>query len=98
MPAPPTTVLEGGRAASGHESAGQRPPRRRSFRESRELESIERELPDWEARRRELEGLLSTTDGSDYGLLENLTRELAELVERIGAAEERWLALSELPG
>jgi ABC transport system ATP-binding/permease protein len=77
--------------------AGTTTPRRRSFRESRELETIERELPGWEARRRELEELLARGGSSDYGLLENLTRELAELVERITGAEERWLVLSELP-
>ena len=68
------------------------------FRESRELESIERDLPGWEERRRELEHLLATPSAGDYGRLEQLTRELAALVERIGAAEERWLALSELAG
>ncbi len=85
-------------AAPAGSGDGERPPRRRSFRESRELESIERDLPGWEERRRELEHLLATPSAGDYGRLEQLTRELAALVERIGAAEERWLALSELAG
>ncbi|MCS5693062.1 ABC-F family ATP-binding cassette domain-containing protein [Cyanobium sp. FGCU-6] len=72
-------------------------PRRRSFKESRELEALERDLPAWEERRRELEALLGS-GGADYDRLSALTQELAELVERIGAAEERWLALSELAG
>jgi len=71
-------------------------PRRRSFRESRELEGIERDLPNWEARRHELEQLLATPGEGDYGLLEQLTHELAEVVDRIDDAEERWLVLSEL--
>ena len=72
-------------------------PRRRSFKENRELEAIERDLPAWEERRRELEALLGR-GGADYDRLNALTEELADLLERIGAAEERWLALSELAG
>jgi ATP-binding cassette subfamily F protein uup len=71
-------------------------PRRRSFKEGRELERIEAELPGLEQRRRELEQLLAAPTGGDYARLEDLTRELAALVERIAAAEERWLVLSEL--
>ena len=73
------------------------PPRRRSFKENRELESIERDLPLWEERRGSLETSLANPSGGDYGQLETLTQELAELVERIHSAEERWLELSERP-
>ena len=72
-------------------------PRRRSFKENRELESIERDLPLWEERRGSLETSLANPSGGDYGQLETLTHELAELVERIHSAEERWLELSERP-
>jgi ATP-binding cassette subfamily F protein uup len=72
-------------------------PRRRSFRECRELEAIERDLPVWEARRGELERTLQAGTVTDYGEMERLTTELADLVARIAAAEDRWLALSELP-
>lgn len=71
-------------------------PRRRSFKESRELERLESELPELEQRRRELEQHLAAPSGPDYARLEALTHELAALVERIAAAEERWLTLSEL--
>ncbi len=71
-------------------------PRRRSYRESRELEALERDLPLWEARRAELEGLLAGE--GDFARLEALTHELADLVERISSGEERWLTLSELAG
>ena len=73
------------------------PPRRRSFKENRELEAIERDLPLWEERRGSLETSLANPSGGDYGQLETLTHELAELVERIHSAEERWLELSERP-
>jgi ATP-binding cassette subfamily F protein uup len=71
-------------------------PRRRSFKETRELERLESELPELEQRRRELEQQLAAPSGPDYARLEALTHELAALVERIAAAEERWLTLSEL--
>jgi ATP-binding cassette subfamily F protein uup len=71
--------------------------RRRSFKETRELEQLDQQLPQWEARRGELEGLLAA-GGSDYAALEALSAELSELLARIARGEERWLELSELAG
>ena len=75
-----------------------RPPqqRRRSFKESRELERLERELPELESRRAALEQHLAA-GSSDYDRLEALSQELAALGHSIETAEERWLELSELP-
>jgi ATP-binding cassette subfamily F protein uup len=73
-------------------------PRRRSFRETKELATIERDLPAWEERRQRLEHQMALPAGGDYGELEALSHELAELLERIASAEERWLELSELVG
>jgi ATP-binding cassette subfamily F protein uup len=70
--------------------------RRRSYRENRELEALERDPPSWEGRRAELEAALAAPSGLDHGVLESHSHELAELIERIAAAEERWLALSEM--
>ncbi len=99
-PAPPapTASAPGPAAGKAPRPASLQPdgPRRRSFKEGRELERIEAELPVLEQRRRELEQQLGAGSGGDHALLETMTRELADLVERIDAAEERWLALSEL--
>jgi ATP-binding cassette subfamily F protein uup len=84
-------------SSNNRPSAKPTPPRRRSFKENRELESIERDLPLWEERRSSLETSLAHPSGGDYSQLETLTQELAELVERIHGAEERWLELSERP-
>ncbi len=70
-------------------------PRRRSFKETRELAQLDDDLPRWEDERRELESQLART-GSDYARLETLTLELAALNQRLEAGEERWLELSEL--
>ena len=72
-------------------------PRRRSFKETRELADLETSLPAWEEQRRQLEQALSSA-GSDYTALERCTQQLAELGERISKGEERWLTLSELGG
>ena len=72
-------------------------PRRRSFKETRELADLETNLPAWEEQRRQLEQALGSA-GSDYTALEKCTQQLAELGERISKGEERWLALSELAG
>ena len=67
-------------------------PRRRSFKESKELESLERELPKMEQRKTELEQAIA----SGAGDLTSLSQELANLMETLDSSEERWLELSEL--
>ena len=67
-------------------------PRRRSFKESRELESLERELPQMEQRKSDLEQAISSGQGD----LTSLSHDLARLLETLETSEERWLELSEL--
>ena len=67
-------------------------PRRRSYKESRELESLERELPQMEQRKSDLEQAISSGQGD----LTSLSHDLASLLERLETSEERWLELSEL--
>ena len=93
-PAPnPTKTSPAGTTKTSTQKPAQ--PRRRRFKESRELESLETNLPAWEARRSALQQQLGS-GGSDYTALEGLTAELAGLSAQIDAGEERWLALSEL--
>ncbi|QNI56342.1 ABC transport system ATP-binding/permease protein [Synechococcus sp. BIOS-E4-1] len=66
--------------------------RRRSFKESRELEAIERELPQMEQRKADLEQAISNGQGD----LTDLSQDLASLLEALETSEERWLELSEL--
>ena len=67
-------------------------PRRRSFKETRELEILERTLPDLEKRKADLEAAI----GSGQGDLTHLSHDLAALLEQLEESEERWLELSEL--
>ncbi len=85
----------GGQAPKTADRGGQGEPRRRSYKERRELAQIEADLPRWEAERSNLEQQLAA-GGSDYTQLETLTQSLADLSSRLHNAEERWLELSEL--
>jgi len=67
-------------------------PRRRSFKESRELESLEHELSQMEQRKADLEQAISSGQGD----LTSLSHDLASLLEALETSEERWLELSEL--
>lgn len=69
--------------------------RRLSFNEKRELERLEKEIPELEARKAELEQSLC----SGTLPIDELTRrsvEVSELIGRIDELSMRWLELSEI--
>lgn len=89
--APPTAAPSSARPRGGAGAV-----QRLSNRESRELEALERDLPHWEEERRSLEQQIALVGSAvSFSEREQLSTALAELVERIAAGEERWLALSE---
>ena len=99
-PAAATLTIDAAAAVTPTKATGERgaqKPRRRSYRESRELTDLEQKLPGWEELRSRLEAELAGSSQGDYARLEALTEELAALAERIHAGEERWLELSDLP-
>ena len=67
-------------------------PRRRSFKETKELQALDQRLPELEARRESLEQAM-TEKGADIA---KLSLDLAEVMQSIAHAEDRWLELSEL--
>ena len=93
-----TAAAEGNRNRSNGEQTSKelasknQGPRRRSFKESRELESLEHELPQMEQRKADLEQAISSGQGD----LTSLSHDLASLLEALETSEERWLELSEL--
>jgi ATP-binding cassette subfamily F protein uup len=94
---PPLHDPDPGAAAPARPAAAEGAARRhrRSYKENRELAQLELNLPRWEEQRHALEQRVAQAS-RDRSRLEQLTAELAGLSERIDAAEERWLALSEL--
>ena len=66
-------------------------PRRRNFKETKELAALDQQLPELELQKEELEQQM-TQEGADMA---KLSLDLADLISRIEQAEERWLELSE---
>ncbi|MCP4973234.1 MAG: ABC-F family ATP-binding cassette domain-containing protein, partial [Prochlorococcus sp.] len=85
-----TSELPGSAAQSSTNKENK--PRRRSFKETRELEFLDQNIPLLEAKRAELEASLAKGDND----LTLLSQELADLIETLHNNEERWLELSEL--
>ncbi|MDC0270028.1 ATP-binding cassette domain-containing protein, partial [Synechococcus sp. AH-551-N23] len=80
------------KAASKQGSIPDNKPKRRSFKESKELERLDSDLPALELRKQELEQAMA----SGRGDLSSLSLELAALLDSLHTSEERWLELSEL--
>ncbi|MFM7423520.1 MAG: ABC-F family ATP-binding cassette domain-containing protein [Elainella sp.] len=73
-------------------------PRRLSYKEKREFEQLETQIPTLEAEKAALEARLYNDPPSDFTELQTLTATLAELDQTIETATERWLELAELVG
>ena len=80
------------KATSKQGSIPDNKPKRRSFKESKELERLDSDLPALELRKQELEQAMASGGGD----LSSLSLELAALLDSIHTSEERWLELSEL--
>ena len=70
-------------------------PRKLSFKEKREYETLETQIPDMELEKEEIEKILYNTPPSDFTEMQQLTEKLAELTQAIDTATERWLELAE---
>ena len=73
-------------------------PRKLSFKEKREYETLEARIPALEAEREALEQRLYGDPPADFTEMQQLTEKLASLTAEIDAATERWLELAELAG
>jgi ATP-binding cassette subfamily F protein uup len=69
--------------------------RKLSFKEKREYEQLEAQIPAMEAQKEELEALLYQNPPTDFGDMQTLTEKLANLVQSIDEATERWMELAE---
>jgi ATP-binding cassette subfamily F protein uup len=70
--------------------------RKLSYKEKRELEQLEQQIPLWEAEKANLEKTLYEQPSGGYTQLQALTEQLAQLNQAIDTGTERWLELSEL--
>lgn len=69
--------------------------RKLSFKEKREYEALEVQIPAMEAERAELEQLLYRNPPGGFTKVQQLSERLAELTDAIDTATERWLELAE---
>jgi ATP-binding cassette subfamily F protein uup len=70
-------------------------PRRLSYKERRELQTLERQIAEMESRKEHLTEQINQS-GSDYQRYEELAAELTALDTELDAAVERWSELAEL--
>ncbi|BAP17108.1 ABC-F family ATP-binding cassette domain-containing protein [cyanobacterium endosymbiont of Epithemia turgida] len=69
--------------------------RKLSFNEKHEYKKLEEQIPELEAKKETLEQILYSSTPSDFTKIQELTKELAQLIESIETATGRWLELAE---
>ena len=69
--------------------------RKLSFKEKREYEMLETQIPEMEAQKEKIEKTLYNNPPTDFTEMQQLSQSLAELIQKIDTATERWLELAE---
>jgi len=72
--------------------------RKLSFKEKRELELLETQIPQLEAEKEEIQKTLFNQPPGGFSAVQQLSERLSELEKAIDAATERWMILSEMQG
>jgi ATP-binding cassette subfamily F protein uup len=70
-------------------------PKKLSYKEKREYEQLEAQIPELEAEKEGIETTLYGQPPSGYSEVQALSERLAELTTAIDAATERWMELAE---
>jgi ATP-binding cassette subfamily F protein uup len=86
---PPLTHQSNNRSQANNKS------RKLSFKEKREYEQLEAQIPEMETEKTEIEQVLYNAPPSDFTQMQQLTERLAALTEAIDRSTERWLELAE---
>lgn len=73
-------------------------PRKLSFKEKRELETLETKIPELEAEKVAIEQKLYNSPPAGFTEVQKLSEHLASLEEQIEASTIRWMELSEIEG
>lgn len=66
-----------------------------SYKEKREYEQLEQEIPNLEAEKTHIENQLYSSPNGDFSQLQTLTEKLAQLSHSIDQKTERWLELAD---
>ncbi|MBD2081157.1 ABC-F family ATP-binding cassette domain-containing protein [Leptolyngbya sp. FACHB-17] len=73
-------------------------PRKLSFKEKRELETLETKIPELEAEKAAIEKKLYNNPPAGFTEVQKLSEQLAKLEEQIETSTIRWMELSEIEG
>jgi len=73
-------------------------PRKLSFKEKRELETLETQIPELEAEKSSIEQKLYNDPPAGFTEVQKLSERLASLEEQIETSTIRWMELSEIEG
>lgn len=84
------------KAKAGKERGPQKA--RLSYKEQQEYESIETEIPQLEAEKKEIEGIFSSGDELTPERVNGLSARMEQILARLDELEMRWLELSEIKG
>lgn len=71
---------------------------RLSYKEQQEYDSIEKEIPQLEAEKKEIEGIFSSGDELTPERVNELSARMEQILARLDELEMRWLELSEIKG
>jgi ATP-binding cassette subfamily F protein uup len=82
-------------AKHGTQSAPSPKPQKLSYKEKREYEQLETQIPELEAEKEALEKWLYDNSASGYDEMKTLSEKLAALTQTIDTATERWMELAE---
>ncbi|MBW4653325.1 MAG: ABC-F family ATP-binding cassette domain-containing protein [Kaiparowitsia implicata GSE-PSE-MK54-09C] len=95
----PTATSASPTGADAKRPAAPPPPsagsRKLSYKEKREYEQLEHQIPTLEAERETLEQTLYQNPPDDFEALQQMTERLAAITHQIDASTERWMELAE---
>ncbi len=66
-----------------------------SYMDKREYDRLEKDIPELERKKEELQSDISDSDNTDYKYLEEMSNQLAALEQKIDEAMTRWMELDE---
>lgn len=89
LPLIPTSTTNSGTAPTSTKT------RKLSYKEKREYETLDAQIPQLEAEKKDLERTMYHNPPSGYAAVQKLSDQLAKLNEAIDKATERWLELAE---
>ena len=78
-------------------NSAEQKPRKLTYKEQKEFEALESEIFELEARKEELEAVMSGTNG-DFSQLESATKEYNELTATLDSKYNRWEELASIGG